>query len=103
MKQVIEGKMYDTETATQIGSNCYGYPGDFDFVLEELYITQKGNLFLYGTGGPTSKYSEKAGGIMYTGGSNIRRMSKEEAFIWCEDHDCTETIEDYFSDMIEEA
>ena len=37
MKQVINGKFYNTEAAQEICAYQYGYPKDFDYVLEELY------------------------------------------------------------------
>lgn len=45
MKQVINGKLYNTETAQEICSCQYGYPRDFDYVLEELYRKKMENFF----------------------------------------------------------
>lgn len=87
MKKVIDGKMFNTETATNIAEYSYGYDGDFDSVFEELYVTKKGSLFLYGIGGPMSKYGRSLGQNQYGGGSEIIPMTRKEAFEWCQDND----------------
>ena len=56
MKQVINGKFYNTETAQEICSYQYGYPRDFDYILEELYRKKNGEFFLHTCGGPASRY-----------------------------------------------
>lgn len=63
MKQVIEGKRYDTATAQEIGSGGgKAYPGDFHYYRESLYLTKKGPFFLAGEGGPLSRYGRPAYG-----------------------------------------
>ena len=103
MKKVIEGKVYNTETATKIASESYSTPGDFNYVHEELYVTKKGNYFLFGKGGAASIYARDLGNNSYGGGSGIIPMSRKRAFSWCQKNDCVEAIEQYFADMVEEA
>lgn len=103
MKQVIDGKMYNTDTAEEIGSWSNHLGGDFRSCSETLYRTKKGNYFVHGEGGAMSKYAEQCGDGM-GGGSAIIPMDKDEAFEWAQQHcgDEDDVIE-HFKDMIEEA
>lgn len=104
MKKLINGKMYNTETAKEIAtwSNSY-YSSDFHYCQETLYKTKKGAYFIHGKGGPLSSYARPSGGNGRTGGSDIVAFSKEQAFAWLELHDLTEEAEKEFPDHIEEA
>ncbi len=54
MKKVIDGKVYDTETATLKAEweNMYD-ARNFNYVEEQLYQKKTGEFFLYGYGGLT--------------------------------------------------
>ena len=52
MKRIIEGKMYNTDTATCIGSYEYSNLRDYHYLYEELYQKRNGKFFLSGEGGP---------------------------------------------------
>lgn len=85
MKKVIEGKIYNTETATFICEDSYSYQSDFRHWSEELYQTPKGKFFLVGEGGPMSKYAESIGNGNVTGsGDNCVPLTDDEALEWCE-------------------
>ena len=56
MKKSISRKVYNTETAELIKTNNYGEFGDPAGYQESLYKTPKGDYFVYGIGGPDSKY-----------------------------------------------
>lgn len=102
MKQVIDGKVYNTETAEVVAefSNDFGV-SDFRHCEETLYRTKKGRFFLAGEGGPMSRYS-KSVGDMQSGGSGIIALTVTEAQEWCEQTDVeTSVIEELFE--IEEA
>ncbi len=103
MKKVIEGKVYNTETAEELHDWSNHYPcSDFKACSESLYRTKKGAFFIAGSGGPLSSYAVPCGGG--TGGSEgIRPVSREEALEWLESHGGEEAIEEHFSDMVEEA
>jgi hypothetical protein len=103
MKKVIDGKLYNTETALKIEEywNGYGY-SDFNFCIEALYKTQKGKYFLHGEGGAASKYAEQSGRNL-DAGSEIIELSRMEAMEWLTDYNFYETIEKEFPDLIEEA
>lgn len=56
MKKIIDGKLYNTETATFLGDYEYSHSGDFRHMYEALYQTKKGTYFLFGDGGQLSRY-----------------------------------------------
>lgn len=55
MKKILGGKKYDTETARVVGTYGNGSSG-FGACSETLYRKRTGEFFLYGEGGPMSKY-----------------------------------------------
>ena len=46
MKKVINGKMYNTETATLIKRISEGTYGNWDYADEELYRKRNGEFFI---------------------------------------------------------
>lgn len=103
MRQVINGKLYDSGKSTLIASNC-SRPNSFSDIDEGLYQTKNGNWFLAGEGGSLTRYAKDVPGNedCRQSGSGIRALTEQEARVWCEQHDVdAETIEDYFS--IDEA
>jgi hypothetical protein len=103
MKAIIEGRRFDTDTATAITewSNNLGR-GDFRDCCETLYVTKKGSFFLHGFGGPMTQW-RRAAGNMQTSGEGILALTKEEARDWCEQHGKVDVIEDYFPETIIDA
>ncbi|EJF08011.1 hypothetical protein [Pontibacter sp. BAB1700] len=103
MQKIINGKLYDTETATEVASYWNNLSAnDFRRELEELYITKKGAWFLYGEGGPLSHYAKYSENQSW-GSSEIIALTPDEAYEWCERHNKVKVIERYFSDKVEEA
>lgn len=85
MKQVIEGKLYDTETATEICRRDNGRGnGDFSYVREALYRTKKGRFFLAGEGGAMTHYAERCGQNCWSEGRKIIPQDIEGAKRWME-------------------
>lgn len=82
MKKIVNGKLYDTDTAKEVGcySNGYG-TGDFQYCYESLYRKRTGEYFLYGRGGARSKYSERCGNG-WSEGWMIIPYTEEEAKEW---------------------
>ena len=97
MKEVKHRKTYNTATATKIGDhNAYGR-GDFRYIKESLYVTNKGGFFRAGEGGTMTAYAESYDG-MTSGGEGIIPIPTEEALAWCERHAVPyDTIVDYFA------
>ena len=85
MKKIINGKMYDTETAKRIGdwnNNCS--TTDFNYYMERLFQKKTGEFFLYGEGNAASKYSRSCGQNEWCGSSEIIPLLFEEAREWAE-------------------
>lgn len=102
MKKIIDGKIYNTETANEIEEWNNGFGGgDFRYCYETLYQSKKGVFFLYGRGGALSKYAETYGN-MKTENSEIIVMTEKEAFCWLSNVNPDKAIE-LFPHMIEEA
>lgn len=103
MKKVIDGKLYNTETALELAEYWNGVGlGDFNYCLEILYKTAKGNYFLYGKGGPLTRYSVRSART-WSGGEEIIEYSRVEALEWLSQNGFPKVIEIEFPDLIEEA
>ena len=103
MKKVIDGKIYNTETATLVAEDDNGFNySDFQYAGEELYITKKGAFFLHCEGGAMSKYSESNCNGSW-GIREINPLDEDEAYEWLEENNQVDAIEQYFSDRIQEA
>ena len=96
MKKIINGKMYNTETARVVGGTGYGCPSDLDYWKEELYRKKTGEFFLYGEGGPMSKYARYCGQNQWAGGEEIIPLNLEEAQEWAETYLSAEEYEEIF-------
>lgn len=86
MRKVISRKLYDTDTAKLIGAYRepeYGRT-DFHFFEEFLYLKKTGEYFLYGKGGPASKYATPAGQNAWMGGEKITPLTYDQAREWAE-------------------
>jgi len=107
MKDIVNGTLYDTdaETTERLAIHRSGRDsGDFRYWREELYKTQSGSYFVYGTGGPMTKYRTRVGQGEYAGSSEIRPLSDDEAFQWLQQYDIdADIILAEFSDRVEEA
>lgn len=86
MKKIINGRSYDTDTATNVGEYWNGRTNrDFQYVFETLYRKKNGEFFLHGEGGAMSRYAEPVGD-MRGAGEKIIPMTEEEAREWAEEH-----------------
>ena len=101
MKKIINGKKYDTNTAKILGGAGYSHPGDFSFWTERLYQKKTGEFFLHGIGGAMSKYARSTGLNEWTGGEEIRPLSREEAREWAEKNLDAEEFEEVFGELEE--
>ena len=103
MKKIINGKVYDTETAKEVGSWCTaGSWRDFNHMEETLYKKKTGEFFIYGEGGPMTKYAQSIGQNEWSGGERIMPMSFSEAQKWAEDHLDGEEYEAIFGEVAED-
>lgn len=102
MKKIINGKLYSTETAREVGawSNA-GNWRDFSHMEETLYCKRTGEYFLFGEGGPMTQYAEACGNNSWTGGQRIMPMTAKEAREWAEEKLTADEYEEEFGDVAE--
>lgn len=87
MRKIIQGKVYDTDSAKLVGGWDNGmWDSDFDLEMEELYRKRTGEYFLYGSGGARTKFAQSDGYNSWTGGSVITPLTYEQAESWAQDN-----------------
>lgn len=102
MKKIINNRMYDTEKAHEIGNDYHGMPSDLDYISETLYRKRTGEYFIYGEGGPRSKYSRAISQNSWSGSEDIRPLTAEEARLWAEQHLHADDYEAEFGEIAED-
>ena len=103
MKKIIGGRVYDTEKARELGT--YANAGswrDFSHLEETLYRKKTGEYFLFGEGGPMTRYAEAEGQNSWSGGRRIMPMSYDEAREWAEEHLEADEYESIFGEIVED-
>lgn len=105
MKAIINGKRYDSDSATLIGASSYGGSRtDFQWWKAGLYRTPRsGRYFLAGEGGPMSQWARPIDSGSTSGSEGIIPLSAAEALEWAERHLSTNEVEAAFSETIEDA
>ena len=99
MRKIIDGKAYDTDTATELANDGRGYRGDFDRWHEALYRTTSGAYFLAGSGGPRSHWGRPGPGQNeISGGEGLRVMTDQQAREWMEQHGTADEYEEAFGE-----
>lgn len=84
MKKIINGKLYDTNTARLLATYDSEYSkSDYEYYFEELYRKKTGEYFVYGKGGPNSHYAEYLKDVRQAG-EGIRPMTEKDAKEWAE-------------------
>lgn len=101
MKKIIDGKKYDTTTATKIYEWSDGYANDFAYIEETLYRKRNGEYFIHGYGGAMSRYATPAGQNSWSDGSMIIPVSYDSARDWMEQHADVEDYEREFGEVSE--
>lgn len=102
MKKIINGKKYDTDTAKEVGSWSNGLSyRDFGWCREQLYRKKTGEFFLFGEGGPASKYAERFQNSRIEG-EEIRPLPYEAAREWAEKHLDADEYEEIFGEVVED-
>lgn len=102
MKQIIDGKMYNTETAESLAFYDNGLgPRDFNYYSEELYIKRTGEYFLHGEGHGLSKYATIYSNGSSGWGEHIIPLTYEEARNWAEKNIDVEEYETIFGEVSE--
>lgn len=86
MKKIINGKLYNTDTAKRLGEWANDITDNLHWVSETLYQKQRGEFFLHGEGGPSSKYAESIGQGSWSSGEKIIPLSYDAAQAWAEEY-----------------
>ena len=86
MKKYFNGQKYDTGDARCIGWMEWCNPGDLYYEAETLYRRKEGDYFLYGEGGPASKYATRIDYNTTGWGEAIIPLTGKEAREWAEQH-----------------
>ena len=103
MKKIIKGKVYDTETATELASYSNGGTWrDFSHFEETLYRKRNGEFFLHGEGGPMTRYAEAQGQNSCSGGARFMPLTYQEAQEWAEKHLDGDGYEEIFGPVVED-
>jgi len=105
MRKIINGKRYNTATATNV---CDVSPSGYfsnDFRWEDTYLyrTSRGNWFLAGKGGPLTRWAQKSGDTGRCSGSGIIPIDADEARSLLEQHGLSGQVEEYFGETLEDA
>lgn len=89
MKRIIDGRSFDTETATHIVElHCSANCTDFAYHDTSLYRSPKGQFFIAGEGGAMSMWSQPVGNNGRGGGSGMRLVDDDEARAIMEANGC---------------
>ena len=102
MKEIVNGRMFNTVNAIFVGSDGYSCSSDFQYWREELYQKRNGEFFLYGEGGPGSKYREPVDVNCWRGSSDIIPLTFQSAREWAEEHLGPNTYQDIFGPIEED-
>lgn len=102
MKKIINGKIYNTDTAKAVGGYASNSTtSDLDYFEETLYIKKTGEFFLYGEGSAISKYGTRCGDS-WGYGYSIIPLSWEEAREWSEKRLSVDNYEKIFGEVEED-
>ena len=100
MKKIINGLLYNTESAKEIGYHSENFPGDFKYVCETLYKKRTGEYFLYCSGGAMSRYSTIVSGSAL-GTEVIKPLDYAEAKEFAEKFLDADTYQQEFGEVTE--
>lgn len=104
MKKIIDGKLYNTETAQKLNWWDNDLPTtDHEYCEEALYQKRTGEYFLLGHGGAMSKYAKPTGDNNWSGGSMIVPLSYDAAREWAEKHLNEQEYQAIFGEVSEDA
>lgn len=101
MKKIINGRLYDTETAKELAAVDNGYGvGNAFYSKTALFQKKTGEYFIYGEGGPMSEYGDSVG-YNRTWGCRFEPVDEFDAQKWVEKNCDGDTYIDLFGDVDE--
>jgi hypothetical protein len=100
MRKIVDGKVYNTETALQVCDiSPSGFSrGDFQYEDTYLYKSPKGTFFVSGIGGPMTRWAQSEGQSGRRGGSGLEVIDIDEARALCERHGTAAEFEAAFGE-----
>ena len=100
MRKIIDGKVYDTTTATEICDiSPSGYSqNDFNHEDTRLYRSPKGAYFVAGNGGARSRWAHPVGQNGSTDGDGLVLIDETEARSLTEQHAPAATYSQFFGE-----
>lgn len=102
MVKIINGAKYSTDTARCLASwSNRDNQSDAAYCSEELYRTKAGKYFLFGEGGPMSRYAKHQGNES-SWGERIMPMTDGQARTWAEEYVDGATYELIFGTIAED-
>ena len=103
MKKIINGKVYNTDTATKIAEYENGSVTDgLHYYTETLYRKKTGEYFIHGEGGAATIYGKRASYDRWMSGERIYPIRYEEAKGWAEKHMDAESYIEEFGEIEED-
>lgn len=102
MKWIIDGRMYNTESAKELGYYASGSDRtNFSFYEQWLYQKRNGEFFLHCSGGSLSPYARSIGRDHWAGGDQIIPLSYDMAKEWAEKYLSADNYESIFGKVDE--
>lgn len=99
MKKIIEGKVYNTETAECVADENRSLH-NFYSTSEALYRTKSGRWFLHGESSAGGQYSHWHGNSCGYG-QDIRAMTTAQVLAWAEDADIDDEAKSRIAELLE--
>ena len=103
MKKIINGKLYNTETAHLVGTWSNEMDGDFSWTEESLYQKKTGEFFIYGQGGAHTRYAQNTDATHWGEGEAITLISYDDARQWAEEHLTADQYQEAFGEVTEDS
>lgn len=85
MKKVINGKLYNTNTAVELACYEANVTDGLNYVTERLYRKRTGEYFIHGEGGARTRYAASDGDGWSRGGEAIFPLTAAEARAWAKE------------------
>ena len=86
MKKVINGKLYNTDTAVELACYEANVTDSLNYITERLHRKRTGEYFIHGEGGARTRYAAATSDGWSRGGEAIFPLSVDEAREWAEEH-----------------
>lgn len=98
MQSIIDGRMYNTDTATLVANHDnMADVRNFHYANEALYIKKTGEWFLLCEGQGLSKYGVQRGNE-FCWGERIIPYNEEDAKMWLEENNKVDAYIKYFGE-----